>query len=271
MTPQPPIDTSYIAGSTRLFAIVGHPIDQVRSPEMVTAEFKRRQKDAILLPLHVLPEDFDSVLPAVMKVHNLDGLVFTVPYKVRACALADELGAQARLVGATNAMARRPDGRWVADMFDGLGCVEAFRRQGFSFAGRRAMLIGAGGAGSAIGVAIAHEHPAAIRLHDIDDGRARVLADKIRQVDKSIAVDIGPPAWDGMDALINASPVGMLDDRRVPVAASSLPPGLMVLDAITKPEKTGLLALAEASGCPTLRGRDMMNGQISRIVDFFAY
>jgi shikimate dehydrogenase len=266
-----PIDISYIAGSTRLFAIVGHPIDQVRSPEMVTAEFKRRQKDAILLPLHILPEDFDSVLPAVMKIHNLDGLVFTVPYKARACALAGELGAQARLVGAANAMARRPGGRWLADMFDGLGCVEAFRRRGFSFDKRRVMLIGAGGAGSAIGVAVAHEHPAAIRLHDIDDGRARALADKIRQVDKSIAVDIGPPAWEGMDALINASPVGMLDDRRVPVAASALPPGLMVLDAITKPEKTGLLALAEASGCPTLRGRDMMNGQISRIVDFFGY
>ena len=41
--------------------------------------------------------------------------------------------------------------------------------------------------------------------------------------------------------------------------------------AITKPEKTGLLALAEASGCTTLCGRDMMNGQISRIVDFFGY
>lgn len=266
-----PIDTSYIAGSTRLFAIVGHPIDQVKSPEMITAEFKRRNKDAILLPLHVLPEDFDSVMPAVMKVHNLDGLVFTVPYKVRGCALANEIGAQARLVGAANAMARRRDGTWIADMFDGLGCVEAFRQRGFGFARRRVMLIGAGGAGSAVGVAIAHEHPAAIRLYDIDESRAQALADKIRQVDSAIAIEIGAPVWDGVDALINASPVGMLEDRRVPIMASALPPRLYVLDLVMKPERTGLMALAEASGCPTVRGRDMMHGQISRIVDFFGY
>lgn len=271
MTANNQIEASYIAGSTRLFAIVGHPIEQVKSPEMVTAEFKRRNKDAILLPLHVLPADFDSVLPAVMKVHNLDGLIFTVPYKVRACALAGELGAQARGVGAANAMARRPDGTWIADMFDGLGCVEAFRRRGFSFAKRRVMLIGAGGGGSAVGVAIAHEHPAAIRLYDIDESRARSLADRIKQIDSSIAVDIGPPVWDGVDALINASPVGMLEDRRVPVAATNLPPKLFVLDLVMKPERTGLTALAEASGCTTLHGRDMMNGQISRIVDFFGY
>lgn len=90
-----PDQVDYLSGKTRLFGIVGHPIEQVRSPEMVTAEMKRRGMDAILLPLHVLPDDFDTVLPQLLRLANLDGLVFTIPYKLRACALADEFGAEA--------------------------------------------------------------------------------------------------------------------------------------------------------------------------------
>ncbi|MBI3708436.1 MAG: shikimate dehydrogenase [Proteobacteria bacterium] len=264
-------EVTYVSGSTRLFGIVGDPIEQVRSPGMITAELRRRGADAVLVPIHVRPDDFEACVRHIMKIRNLGGLVFTIPYKARACALADELGPQARAVGAANALTRRTDGGWVADIFDGLGCIEAFRRQGFAFAGRRAMLIGAGGAGSAIGVAIACERPAAIRLFDGDAERARALADKIRRVDGRIAVEIGPPAWDGFDVLLNASPVGMLDDRRLPVAAAALPRQLVVFDAVVKPEKTGLLALAEASGCRTIYGRDMMRGQIARMVDFFGY
>jgi shikimate dehydrogenase len=79
-----------------------------------------------------------------MRVQNLGGLVFTIPYKARACALADELLPQARIVGAINALGRGRDGRWRAEIFDGLGCVEAFRRRGIALRGRRVMLLGAG-------------------------------------------------------------------------------------------------------------------------------
>jgi len=63
--------------------------------------------------------------------------------------------------------------------------------------------------------------------------------------------------------------VGMLDDTRMPIAASRLPRELVVFDAIVKPERTSLLSLAESCGCTTVFGREMMRGQISRMVDFF--
>ena len=147
-------EVDYVSGKTRVFGIVGHPIEQVRSPEMFTAEFRRRGHDAILVPMHVLPDDFDAAMPQLLRLRNLGGLVFTIPFKVRACAFADELGDQARVVGAINALAKGADGHWHADIFDGLGCVEAFRRREIGFTGKRVMLLGAGGAGSAIGVAI---------------------------------------------------------------------------------------------------------------------
>ena len=259
-------DVAFVSGRTRLFGIVGHPIEQVRSPEMFTAEFQRRGVNAIMLPVHVLPEAFDEVLPRLMQVQNLDGLIFTIPFKARACALAGALGPQAALVGAVNALARGADGRWRADIFDGIGCVEAFRRRGHLFAGKRVMLIGAGGA---IGVAFAHERPAAMRLFDLDEARVSDLAGKIRRVDGGIEVEVGAPSVEGMDILLNASPVGMLADARLPIEVERLPGDLIVFDAIVKPDRTPLLQLAESCGCRTVYGREMMRGQISKMTDYF--
>ena len=71
----------YVSGKTRVFGIVGDPIEQVRSPEMITAEMTRRGHDAVLVPMHVLQADFDDVLPRILRLRNLGGLVFTIPYK----------------------------------------------------------------------------------------------------------------------------------------------------------------------------------------------
>jgi shikimate dehydrogenase len=266
---EPSEQVDYISGRTRLFGIVGHPIAQVRSPEMITAELRRRGHDAVLVPLHVLPGEFDVCLPQLMRVQNLGGLVFTIPYKLRACALADELGAQAQVVGAINALAIGKDGRWRGDIFDGLGCVEAFRRRGIALAGKRVMVLGAGGAGSAIAVAMAFERPASLRIFDVDIERARLLAESIAQAHPRVPVAAGAPTTRDIDILVNASPVGMLDDARLPFPITSLPRELVVFDAIVKPERTPLITLAEQFGCTTVYGREMMRGQIARMVDFF--
>ncbi|MGL4635324.1 MAG: shikimate dehydrogenase family protein [Beijerinckiaceae bacterium] len=259
----------YVSGRSRLYGIVGHPIEQVRSPEMFTAEFVSRGHAGILLPFHILPEDFDTVVPSLMRMPNLDGLIFTIPFKQRAMALAGDIGPIARMVGAINALARDGNGGWKGEIFDGIGCVEGHRRRGISFKGKRVMLIGIGGAGSAIAAAIAHEVPKAMRLFDLDTTRVEDLAERIRMLDPSIDVTVGAPTTDGIDHLLNASPVGMLDDTRMPIAAQSLPPSMTVFDAIVKPETTSLLALAEASGCTVVRGREMMRGQIARMTDYF--
>ncbi len=262
-------EVDYVSGRTRVFGIVGHPIEQVRSPEMFTAEFRRRGRDAILVPLHVLPDDFDAVLPQLLRLANLGGVVFTIPYKVRALAYAEVLGAQAQVVGAINALVKGADGRWRAEIFDGLGCVAAFRQRGISFTGKRVMLLGAGGAGSAIAVAIGHERPATLRIYDVDAERATALAEKVARANTGVALTSGAPTTTEIDVLLNASPVGMLGDARLPMELVELPRELVVFDAIVKPDRTPLLALAEACGCTTVQGREMMRGQISRMVDFF--
>jgi shikimate dehydrogenase len=262
-------EVDFISGETRLFAIVGHPIQQVRSPEMVTAELRSRGWKAILVPFDVLPEDFESTVPQLMRMPNLDGLIFTIPYKQAACALVSELGLQAKQVGAINAAVRSRDGRWIGDIFDGIGCVEAFRRHGFDFRDRRVLLVGAGGAGRAIAVAIAHQGPRSIRIFDIDKQRGEALAQTIAAFDRGIDAQFAEPLASDVDFVLNASPVGMLNDSRCPIDASRIPADVVVFDAIVKPEETPLLIAVKQRGCRTIRGREMMLGQIAKIVDYF--
>lgn len=264
-------EVAYVNGRTRLFGIVGHPIEQVKSPEIFGAEFERRAVNALMLPFHVLPEHFDRTLEGLMRLANLDGLVFTIPYKARAMALAANIRSNGAKVGAINALRRKADGAWEGDIFDGIGCVEAFRRRGLGFAGRSIQLLGAGGAGSAIAVAVAHEGPARLRVFDPDRARASDVVARVKSVDPKIDAAFGPPTVDGIDCLINASPIGMLGDARLPLDVAALPGRLVVFDAIVKPEITPLLALAKAGGCVAFGGREMMLGQIGRMVDFFGY
>jgi len=259
----------YVSGRTRLFGIVGHPIEQVRSPEMITAELVVRGHDAVLVPMHVLPDDFDSCLPQIMRLRNLGGLVFTIPFKARACSLADALLPQAHAVGAINALARGNDGRWRGEIFDGLGCVEAFRRRGIGFRDRRVMLVGAGGAGTAIAVALGFEKPASLTIFDVNEERARLAAAKVTLGNPQVSAHAGPPRIRDVDILLNASPAGMLDDARLPFPMEAIPRETIVFDAVVKPERTPLLALAERCGCTAVAGREMMRGQIARMVDFF--
>lgn len=263
-------DASFVSGRTRLFAIVGHPIEQVGSPAMFSGEFLRRKVEALLIPLHVLPDDFEDTMRQLLRVENLGGLVFTIPYKQRALAFADHVGAQGKAAGGINGLARRADG-WHGDMFDGLGCVEAFRGHGISIEGKRLQLIGAGGAGSAIGVAMAYEKPRSIRVTDVDVQRAEQLAARIRGLNIATDVSIGSARVDDIDILLNASPVGMLSDPRMPVDVSGIDPRVIVFDAIVKPDMTPLLTTARGRGCKVIHGAEMMRGQLMRMVDFFGY
>jgi len=259
----------FINGKTRIYGIVGDPIEQVRSPEMVTWEMQKRHNNAVLIPMHIAREEFESVMPSIMRMQNLDGLIFTIPFKARAIALAKTLGPQASQIGAINALKKHSNGDWSGEIFDGVGCVEAFKRLGIPIRDKRLQLIGLGGAGSAICVALAYEKPKLMRLFDINPQTTERMVKMVNTISPQTVVEVGAPHADGIDILLNASPVGMLSDSRLPLAVETFKKDLIVFDAIVMPENTPLLTLAVNCGCQVVRGREMMLGQISKIVDYF--
>jgi shikimate dehydrogenase len=259
----------FVNGKTRVYAIVGDPIEQVRSPEMVTWEMQKRDHNAVLIPMHIARDEFDTVMPHIMRMRNLDGLIFTIPFKAQAIALAKTLGPQASQIGAINALKKHSNGAWSGEIFDGIGCVEAFKQRGITLQDKRLQLIGLGGAGSAICVALAYEKPKLLRLFDIDPQTTERMAKMVNTISPQTVVEVGLPLAEGIDILLNASPVGMLSDARLPLTVEQFKKELIVFDAIVMPENTPLLSLAQDCGCQVVRGREMMLGQISKIVDYF--
>jgi shikimate dehydrogenase len=258
-----------VDGATRLYVIIGDPIEQVKSPEGLTERFRAAGLNALMLPVHVRTADFDEVVPALMRIANLDGLIATVPFKARVMPLADRVLESGRQVGAVNVLRREKDGSWSADMFDGHGFVRGLEKNGHNVSGRRALLVGAGGAGSAIAFALAASGVAALRVVEADARRAEHLVRRLRDFYPGLEADAGPPETQGRDLVVNATPVGMAPKDGLPVPLGRLDQGTVVGDVIVKPEPTPFLRHGLACGCPVMGGREMFEGQVDELLRFF--
>lgn len=259
---------SAIDGATRIYAIVGDPIAHARSPLVYNPRIAKAGKNAVLIPWHVPAAAFDVAMRGLRQAANVDGIIITFPFKQQALALADEIGIRARQVGATNVLRREPDGRWTADMFDGVGLVRAVAAAGRSVRQQRIWLIGAGGAGSAIAFALADAGAAALHVTDLNQARARNVTEAIAATYPACSVTISTPSLDEIAILINATTVGLSGENELPVAATSLPGHLTVVDIVPRPDPTRLLALAQASGCTAIAGGAMVEGQADAVLDF---
>ncbi|MFO1195090.1 MAG: ThiF family adenylyltransferase [Rhodoferax sp.] len=259
--------TDSLNGASRLHFIVGDPIAQVKSPAGVTQAFLARGHNALCVPAHVRPADLAGWLAGVSLAANVDGIIVTVPHKFAASTLCATLSDRAAFLGGVNTLRRNPDGSWHGDMFDGLGYVEAMQARGCQPAGRRAMLVGAGGAGSAIAHALVMAGVAELVIFDPDNIRQTRLVERLAALGRGTVLG-GPADPEGFDIALNASPVGMQPSDPLPIDARRLQPHQFVGCVITAPAVPPLIAAARARGCATMTGADMFARVRDRMVDF---
>ena len=258
-----------ITGTTRLYAILGDPLAKARTPERFNALFAERGIDAVMVPAEVDPGGFAAAVAGFKRLRNCDGLILTMPHKQAMCACVDELRENGRLVGAINAARRLEDGRWVGDMFDGRGYLAALRNRGIEPAGKRVHLIGAGGVARAMGMALAQAGIAALTLRDLDPTRAKQLEAAVVATFPDVRVEaVGADRYD-CDILANATPLGMREGDPLPCDPARIAAATIVTDVIPKPDITPLLAAAQARGCAVVTGREMVEGQVGLIAEFF--
>lgn len=265
-------NTLKITGATRLYAIIGDPIAQVRSPEVFSERFAEAGVDAVLLPVHVPADRFDEIIPALMAVANLDGILVTVPFKARMLRFAARTGPTAASIGAVNALRRDADGSWTGDMFDGAGFVRGVEHKGARIRDRRVLMFGAGGAGSAIAAALVGAGIESIRIIDPESGRAQALALALHQsfAGCDVAAAASHPAAGDVDMIVNASPIGMRPGDGMPGDIGPLSPGVLVGDVVISQTPTPLIQHAIRHGCTWVNGRDMHSGQIDALLKFFS-
>jgi shikimate dehydrogenase len=256
-----------IGGATRLIGIVGDPIAQVKSPHSWNPRLAAAGRNAILIPLHIRVADFDETIEAVMRIANLDGLVFTMPFKERIIPHLASISHRAAQVGAVNAARRSEAGEWVGDMFDGDGLVGAVRGLGIEPKGLKAGLLGAGGAGSAIAFALTESGVASLAIFDTNLPRAEQLADRVVEAGTGGAVSVRRFATDEIDLLVNATPIGMAEGDGTPIDVRGLTAATSVVDIVTRPT-TPLLEAAAAAGCRHTGGAAMVAAQTEAILAF---
>jgi shikimate dehydrogenase len=258
---------SLLNGATRLIGILGDPIGQVKSPITVTQIMQDKGLNAVCVPLHVSVQRFDECVRSAGAVQNLDGLIATVPHKFSMRRLCASVTQRADFLGVSNVARRNPDGSWHGDMLDGEGFVAAARAAGCEPQGKRALMAGAGGAGTAIAYALLDAGVTELAVHDMDAARRDAL---IARLASRFAgrVRAGSSDPQGFDMIVNATPMGMQPDDPVPFDISHFTPGMFVGDVITVPEVPALLEAARAAGCLTQTGSAMSLLVCERLVAF---
>lgn len=258
----------YPSGKTHLYAILAHPVAHVRAPEFFAPIIAAEKRDAFVVPLHVLPKDLGEMVPMLQRIGNLKGLVITIPHKEAMAKLCDEMGPNGQLAGAVNTVRFEPDGRLAGDMFDGVGLVNAARAHGIEPRGAEVLMIGAGGAGRAIALALADEGAKKITIANRTESRARELAAVTQAIFPEVEVRAGPADASGHDLVINCTSLGLKPGDPMPLDPATLSPGMRLFDIIA-PRDTELMAAARAAGLQTVvGGRPMVEHQVIAQLNF---
>ena len=250
--PLAPADRRFLTG------LIGAPIAHSASPAM-----HERAAEALGGHCHYQlievagagREELRQLLDGVRRL-GFAGVNVTFPYKEAVVSLLDELSPGARAVGAVNTVVVR-DGRLIGYNTDATGFGRAITELVGDPVQSRVAVIGAGGVGKAIALALAETGVGEIRIFDTDRAKARQLAAQLKSHGEARPADSVEDAMRGVTGVVNGSPVGMLPNRGTPVPDALLHKGVWVADAVYTPLWTPLLNAAKAKGAEVMTGREL--------------
>lgn len=258
-----------IDGHTRLIPHIGYPTHSFKAPLIYNPFFESRGLNALVIPMACQAGHFDSVLPSLFRLGNVIGALITMPHKVRAAEWVDELSPTARIAGACNAVRLGPEGQLQGDLFDGEGFVRGLLRKAVTLKGKRALVVGAGGVGSAIAASLAAAGVAGLGLYDLHSASAEGLGERLQGHYPALQLVIGSRDPAGFDVVVNATPLGMNEGDPLPVDISRLAPSTFVGEVVMRTDMTAFLSAAQQRGCRVQIGSDMLFEQIPAYLEYF--
>jgi len=202
---------------------------------------------------------------------GFDGLNVTHPFKQEVLSLVDELSGDAADLGAVNTIVFR-DGRRLGRNTDWSGYGRAFRAAMPNAVQDRVVLVGAGGAGAAVGYGLLDQGAVHLAVYDVDPERAAACAVRLakRYGDERVeAVTDLVRALDDAQGLVNATPLGMLGHPGMAVPGHLVQPRLWVSDVVYFPLETELVRLARSRGCRVVAGGGMAVHQAVGAFEYF--
>ena len=256
--------------STLLLGLIGAGIQRSLAPALQEEEARHH---GIRVHYQLIDLDGSSrgveALPGLIeaaRIMGFAGLNITHPCKQSVIPLLDSLSEEAQSIGAVNTVIRAGD-RLIGHNTDGWGWSWGFRRALPQADLGRVVLLGAGGAGSAIAYEVLRLGAAKLLILDPDASRASALAERmnsIHEAGRASAIGDIAAAMEGATGLIHATPTGMDKLPGLPLPASLLRPELWVSEIVYFPLETELLKAAGRIGCATADGGHMSVGQALR-------
>jgi shikimate dehydrogenase len=260
-----------ISGNTTLIAHLGYPTHSFKAPLIYNPWFDHTGIDAVVVPMGVKAPDYPAFFKQLFQLTNIRGALITMPHKVTTVDLVDETTTTVQIAGAANAVLLREDGSLLGDQFDGAGFVRGVQRKGFDLGGKRALVVGSGGVGSAIVASLAGAGVGALGVFDADPAASDALADRIAKNYPEIEVTAGMKDPAGYDLVVNATPLGMNPGDPLPVDVSRIAPEAFVGEVVMTQEITPFLRAAQERGCRIQVGKDMLFEQIPAYLEFFGF
>lgn len=257
-----------ITGNTRFVPHLAHPCRHVRTPPVFNGECAGRGLDITMVPLDVTPQALAATVAALSQISNLAGMVVTIPHKTAIAALCDRLEGAAAMLKVCNVVRRESDGSLTGAMFDGDGFVAGLHHQGHEVRGRRALIVGAGGAASGVAYALLAAAVGHLTIANRSPDKAEALVAQLRDAFPQANVAAGTTIASNYDLVINGTALGMHDGDALPIDPAQLHPGTLVAEVVMQPDVTALLTAAQARGCIIHKGIHMVEQQISLLVDF---
>jgi 3-dehydroquinate dehydratase/shikimate dehydrogenase len=241
-----------ISRRTRVYGVIGNPIEHSLSPQLQNAGFRARAVDAIYLPF--LVRDLRDFLEAIAPL-RIRGFSVTLPYKEAILRHLDDCDELAASIGAVNTVSVGAGEKLYGRNTDYVGVLRALERR-MPLAGSRVLIFGAGGVARAVAFALSRSG-ASVAICARRPEQARTLA----RAAGGEAVGRRRLRGEFFDAIVNATPVGMYPGiGRSPLAANELNCRL-VFDTIYRPRVTKLMQLAARRGIDAVSGVEMFLAQ----------
>jgi shikimate dehydrogenase len=255
-------------GKTRLVPILAWPVDHVRAPTVYNPAFAAAGLDWLLVAMGVHPDHFAATLAPLARVSNLQGLNITIPHKAAAQAQCRWIGPEARRTGVVNTLRLHADGSWAGESFDGIGFVEAARAHGMLEPQRPALIVGTGGAGTAIAFALAAAGYREIQLVNREPARAEHLAHALKQAYPALHCLVGAQEAQRARLAVNATSLGLHAGEALPLDPRLLAADCAVFDIIAARDTEWMAACAER-GLRVIGGRPMIEHQLAAQIAFW--
>ena len=251
-----------ISGRTKLLGLFGTPVGHSGSPAMYNFSFWHDNIDCAYLAFDVNVEGMKRAFDAV-RILNMKGGNFTMPCKNIAAELVDKLSPAAEIVGACNTFVNK-DGVITGYITDGVGFVLNLEKNGVSVKDKNVVILGAGGAATAIQVQLALDGAKSTKAkieERVPNCKVTVTALK-KTEDPAENVEVLAEKIKNADILINGTIIGMKPYHEQTLVDKSLfHKNLVVADTVYNPEKTRMILEAEEIGCKVVGGAGMLIGQ----------